>query len=388
VASGLPPDGAEEESIISVSAFERLSDAAKAKYISSLPCSADLLQSMSPPRHGEISASPRSRAPASESPPFELRKNWLSQQVQGYGTTLQDNGVTTTVAYDTDEHLRREEPRVLSAASRTKSPTVHPACVSHTVPLVSNDAPASLEAVRSTLEQALALELETCKPVSNELFAGLRVQNVKNGAAARVPAAHQLKVGDVILSVQDNRVDGISPKLLADAISSFATPSVLTVNSSHSALRLVLQRPSGVNQHGGRNWEHREVTILPAADTREFAPQANSPYISPSLPKHDPVPFRTCAARAHCLLILLLICERVNHGHTFTHACMNARNHASAHAAILGPGVADAQNIPVYGLERCVGLRQQSTGLRQQSAGRVRTLNPKSYPLCIESSAT
>ena len=387
MAMELAPDGG-EESIISVSAFERLSDAAKAKYIASRPVSSQSLQSMSPPPHGEISASPRSRAPASESPPFELRKNWRSQQVQGYGTTLQDNGVTTTVAYDTDEHLRRKEPRVLSAASRTKSPTVHPSYVPCTVPLVSNDAPASPEAVRSALEQALALELETCKPVSNELLEGLRVQNVKNGAAARAPAAHQLKVGDVILSVQDYRVDGISQKLLADAISSFVTPSVLTVISSHSALRLVLQRPSGVNQHGGRIWEHREVTILPAADTREFAPQANSPYISPSLPKHDPVPFRTCAARAHCLLILLLICERVNHGHTFTHACMNARNHASAHAAILGPGLADAQSLPVYGLERCVGFRKQSTGLRQQSAGRVRTLNPKSYPLCIESSAT
>jgi hypothetical protein len=254
--------------------------------------------------------------------------------------------------------------------------------------LVSNDAPASPEAVRSALEQALALELETCKPVSNELLEGLRVQNVKNGAAARAPAAHQLKVGDVILSVQDYRVDGISQKLLADAISSFVTPSVLTVISSHSALRLVLQRPSGVNQHGGRIWEHREVTILPAADTGEFAWGANASYISTTLPKHDPVPFRTCAARTHSLLILLLICERVNHGHTFTHACMNARNHASAHAAILGPGLADAQSLPVYGLERCVGFRKQSTGLRQQSAGRVRTLNPKSYPLCIESSAT
>ena len=161
VAMELAPDGG-EESIISVSAFERLSDAAKAKYIASRPVSSQSLQSMSPPPHGEISASPRSRAPASESPPFELRKNWLSQQVQGYGTTLQDNGVTTTVAYDTDEHLRRKEPRVLSAASRTKSPTVHPSYVPCTVPLVSNDAPASPEAVRSALEQALALELETC----------------------------------------------------------------------------------------------------------------------------------------------------------------------------------------------------------------------------------
>lgn len=293
---GLPTDGEEEESIISVRAFERLSDAAKAKYMAARPGSAERLQSMSPPRHGEISASPRSRAPAIESPPFEPRKNWLSQQVQGYSTTLQDNGASpTAVAYDTDEHLRRKEPRVLSAPSRTKSPTVQPDDAPRTFLLVSNDAPASPEAVRSALEQALALELETCKPVSNELFAGLRVQNVKNGAAARAHAVHQLKVGDVILSVQDYRVDGISPKLLADAISSFATPSVLTVNSSLSALRLVLQRPCGINQQGGRKWEHREVTIPPVADT---------PYMMQTLPKHDPVPFRTCAARAHFLLIL------------------------------------------------------------------------------------
>ena len=124
MAMELAPDGG-EESIISVSAFERLSDAAKAKYMAARPGSAERLQSMSPPPHGEISASPRSRAPAIESPPFEPRKNWLSQQVQGYSTTLQDNGASpTAVAYDTDEHLRRKEPRVLSAPSRTKSPVL------------------------------------------------------------------------------------------------------------------------------------------------------------------------------------------------------------------------------------------------------------------------
>ena len=259
--------GAEEEAdtIVRADAFERLSDAAKAKYLSGRPGSAEHLQR-------DRSTSPPSRPPAGGISPSPQRKNWLSQQVQGYGMTLQDHGASPeAVAYSEEEHLRNK-PRVLSAP-----PRIH-----QTVPLHC-DEPASPQAVRSLLEKTLALELEICKPVSNELSAGLRVESVHNGAAARAPLAHQLKVGDVILLVQDYRVDGIPPKLLADAISSFAAPSVL-ISSSHSELRLVIQRPSGVNQHGGRNWEQYKITILPGADKREYPGGAANPtHTQPNL---------------------------------------------------------------------------------------------------------
>ena len=278
MASAGPGGGAEEEeSIIRADAFERLSDTAKAKYLAGRPGAAERLRSLSPPRQRDRSASPPSPAGGS-SLSTQPTRNWLSQQVQGYGMALQDHGASPeAVAYSEEEEHQgflRNEPRVLSAPSRSKSPNQY---VPATVPLSCYDEPASLEAVRSLLEKTLALELEICKPVSNDLSAGLRVLSVHNGvAAARAPPAHELKIGDVILLVQGYRVDGIPLKLLADAISSFAAPSMV-ISSSHSELRLVIQRPSGVNQHGGRNWDQYQITILPAADKREYSGGAANP---------------------------------------------------------------------------------------------------------------
>jgi hypothetical protein len=262
----------DEEAVIHPEAFDRLSPAAKAKYLgsswSSRTSSDERIQPFwggADARTGAPRASPR-QSPRN-SPGFEHKANWLTQQVKHYGTSVQDFGaVPEAVAYSNEHPMPKSEPTVLRQTAAT-SPRI--------LPVLYQDGP-NKEAVRTLMAMTLGLRLEHCRPASKEVSAGLRVDYVTpDSVSAAVPPSDQIKVGDVIIFIQDYSVETIPEKTAAEAVRLFGKRSDGSISVLSALLRLRLLRPDpGFNELGGINWTEHEVTLVRPAHMRNYKHRA------------------------------------------------------------------------------------------------------------------
>lgn len=106
----------------------------------------------------------------------------------------------------------------------------------------------------------MGLELEHCQACSKAVSTGLRVLDVvPDRVAAR---SQQIRIGDVIIYIQDQSVERIPVPDLAEALSQFskglegAIPLTLPLRVG------LLRVEPGENVHGGKTWTEFHVKLL------------------------------------------------------------------------------------------------------------------------------